>query len=198
MFALIVRRVMASGPVTLVVRLSTSSCSTINVPRVDAYLRRDGGLVGTVEMLHCTLGSHVLAHEEVAVIETDKVAIAVRSPRTGIISGVLCTVGDEVTEGQPMYVLGDETAAADEPGDAGREWMRAHQQREAEREEREEAEREAAMAAYRQRRQRHRDDQRARRHSRFRPSAPVNGARRSPTVPRHFRNATSWRACHVF
>ena len=89
---------------------------TVRVPEVDAYLKQQGpgeSAVGTLEELLCEVGSRFHCDEEVAVIETDKVAFAVIARHAGIITKVVAKIGDEVKVGQVIY----ETIA--QPKDVG-------------------------------------------------------------------------------
>ena len=43
----------------------------------------------------------------IAVVETDKVTLDIRASKSGVISGILVEVGDEVKEMQPLYELED-------------------------------------------------------------------------------------------
>lgn len=76
-------------------------------PRGD--LHTDGQL-GTLEELLCGVGAHVREDETVAVIETDKVSVEVKSPAAGVIVAVLATCGETVDERQPLYTLREEAA----------------------------------------------------------------------------------------
>ena len=70
-------------------RLLSTSSSQIRAPHVDKYLLRDGNVIGQLEALLCDVGSRVHEDEETAVIETDKVAISVRAPESGVVTAVL-------------------------------------------------------------------------------------------------------------
>ena len=58
-----------------------------------------------VEELLAEAGQTVDENEVVAVIETDKVSLDVRASRSGVVSAVLVSVGDEVKEKQPLFTL---------------------------------------------------------------------------------------------
>jgi DnaJ family protein B protein 12 len=104
------------------------------------------GLLGTLEELLCDVGARVREDETVAIIETDKVSVDVKSPATGVIVAVLATCGEAVDERQPLYILREEAAVgsgaegteSSEHTEA-REWARRraerldHQQEEQER-----------------------------------------------------------------
>ena len=83
-------------------------------PHVDKYLLRDGNVIGQLEALLCDVGSRVHEDEETAVIETDKVAISVRAPESGVVTAVLKGVGDWVAVGDPVYAFAPEAAAVGE------------------------------------------------------------------------------------
>ena len=85
---------------------------TINSPRWGLPLA-DGAL-GTVSELFCEVGSRVHRDEVVAVIETDKIAVDIRSQKAGRVTRVLVERDAEVVQVQPLYELKDLTA--DEQG----------------------------------------------------------------------------------
>eukprot|EP00316_Scyphosphaera_apsteinii_P009103 CAMPEP_0119309670 /NCGR_PEP_ID=MMETSP1333-20130426/15917_1 /TAXON_ID=418940 /ORGANISM="Scyphosphaera apsteinii, Strain RCC1455" /LENGTH=252 /DNA_ID=CAMNT_0007313675 /DNA_START=42 /DNA_END=800 /DNA_ORIENTATION=+ len=125
---------------------------TINVPRVDQYLKR-GDVVGTVCELLCDAGARFHVDEEVAIVETDKVAVSVRAvdfPQGGLVTHVLCAVGDEVLEGQPIYAVSLQADANlhDITDSIGRQWVHERKQRVAERHREEDAEARAAIEAW--------------------------------------------------
>ena len=93
---------------------STLPPSQIRAPHVDKYLLRDGNVIGQLEALLCDVGSRVHEDEETAVIETDKVAISVRAPESGVVTAVLKGVGDWVAVGDPVYAFAPEAAAVGE------------------------------------------------------------------------------------
>ena len=95
-------------------RLSSTPSSQIKAPHVDKYLLRDGNVIGQLEALLCDVGSRVHEDEETAVIETDKVAISVRAPESGVVTAVLKGVGDWVAVGDPVYAFAPEAAAVGE------------------------------------------------------------------------------------
>ena len=95
-------------------RLCSTSSSQIKAPHVDKYLLRDGNVIGQLEALLCDVGSRVHEDEETAVIETDKVAISVRAPESGVVTAVLKGVGDWVAVGDPVYAFAPEAAAVGE------------------------------------------------------------------------------------
>jgi pyruvate/2-oxoglutarate dehydrogenase complex dihydrolipoamide acyltransferase (E2) component len=108
---------------------------TIDAPRVDFYLKQHGGgteLVGTLEQLLCGVGARFYVDEEVAVIETDKVALSVHARQGGIVTRVLVKVGEEVKEGQPIY---EAVRSVDKPDKTDYEeakdrwWLREHKRR---------------------------------------------------------------------
>ena len=137
---------------------------TLDVPPVNHYLKRDGGEVGTLSEVFCEIGSRVYEDEEIAVVETDKVALSVRASRGGLVAAVLCVEGEVVSEGQPLYALLGADHALAGAGDAqcGRLWAHERERR------REAAAREAdaaselAMAAWRRKRELERESARAR------------------------------------
>ena len=67
----------------------------IVVPRVDPYVKR-ADVVGTMSEVLCAVGSRFFMDEEIAVIETDKVALSVHAPRDGVVAAVLVAEGDDV------------------------------------------------------------------------------------------------------
>mmetsp|Transcript_35287 Transcript_35287/g.69222 ORF Transcript_35287/g.69222 Transcript_35287/m.69222 type:complete len:234 (-) Transcript_35287:9-710(-) len=135
------------------------------VPKVDPYLKLHGGgngLVGTLEQLHCVVGSKFMADEEVATIETDKVSIAVFARQAGVVTKVLTQVGDPVAEDQTIYeALSCDVNVGE---DAGRHWQEKYlQQRRQQQEAGAEESRRVALAWLRKR---HSDQRRRSAHNR--------------------------------
>eukprot|EP00930_Biecheleria_cincta_P019718 TRINITY_DN14982_c0_g2_i1.p1 TRINITY_DN14982_c0_g2~~TRINITY_DN14982_c0_g2_i1.p1 ORF type:complete len:272 (-),score=39.44 TRINITY_DN14982_c0_g2_i1:126-941(-) len=120
---------------------------TIDVPTVDPYLKRQpGNVVGELSDILCEVGSHVYVNEEVAVIETDKVAVTVHAQREGIICAILANLGDEVRENQPIYAAHD---ASLKLGYTSRRWAREYSYRKARKEKEEQVERERVLRLWR-------------------------------------------------
>lgn len=97
-------------------------CST----RIDAepklYVPKWGlpvaqGVFGTVTEVLCEVGSRVFEDETVLVVETDKLAFDVKASRSGVVSDILVSVGDEVVEHQPIYALLQRHAEPPQPLD---------------------------------------------------------------------------------
>lgn len=134
---------------------------TINVPTVDGYLKRPpDNVVGELLEIACEIGSHVYVDEEVAVIETDKVAVTVHAKREGIISAILAKVGDEVREHQPIYEAHDVSMNT---GFMSRRWSRERARRRAIREQKEDKEREEILKMWMERRAKKRQEEDAKR-----------------------------------
>lgn len=130
-------------------RLAGPSSWTINVPTVDEYLKRPpDNMVGELQEVLCEVGSRVHVDEEVAVIETDKVAVSVYAQREGVISAILVMPGDEVKENQPLYVAHN---ASMDTGSLSRRWAREESRRKASKEKEEEVERDRILKMWRQR-----------------------------------------------
>jgi pyruvate/2-oxoglutarate dehydrogenase complex dihydrolipoamide acyltransferase (E2) component len=126
---------------------------TIDVPPVDVYLKRDGNVVGVLAELLCSVGSRCFLDEEVAVVETAKIAISIRARHAGIVTAVLASVGDEVSEGRPLYAVARsaEVGAGPEQLAAERRWIDEHVQRKAELEREQSAQHERILEAWRRR-----------------------------------------------
>ena len=62
----------------------------------------------TVEELVAEVGQRVEKNEVVAVVETDKVSLDIRASRGGVIEEALVSVGEEVKEQQPLFLLLEE------------------------------------------------------------------------------------------
>lgn len=120
---------------------------TIDVPTVDPYLKRQpDNVVGELSEILCEIGSHVYVNEEVAVIETDKVAVTVNAQREGVICSILAKLGDEVRENQPIYAAHD---ASVKLGYVSRRWAREYSYRKARKEKEEQEEREQVLRMWR-------------------------------------------------
>ena len=76
---------------------------TIKAPSWGLPLAND--VLGTVSQLLCEVGSRVQHEEVVAVVESDKVAVDIKAMRSGVISAILVSVGDDVKVRQPIYAL---------------------------------------------------------------------------------------------
>lgn len=83
--------------------LLSRGVTTLNAPTWGLPLPEN--ILGTVTELWCDKGSRVNAGEDVAVIETDKVAVDVKASHSGIVMEVLVNVGDEVKIRQPIYAI---------------------------------------------------------------------------------------------
>lgn len=130
---------------------------TIDVPTVDPYLKRQpGNVVGELQEILCEIGSHVYVNEEVAVIETDKVAVTVNAQREGVISAILAEIGDEVKECQPIYAVRD---ASIKLGYVARRWAREFSQRKARQEKDEEVERDRVLKMWRDRQEKQKQEE---------------------------------------
>mmetsp|Transcript_20144 Transcript_20144/g.61287 ORF Transcript_20144/g.61287 Transcript_20144/m.61287 type:complete len:314 (+) Transcript_20144:94-1035(+) len=82
--------------------------------------------LGTLEEV-LSVGAHVHEYETVAVIETDKVSVDVKSSATGIVVSVLASCGDMVNEKQPLYIVESRNFA--DSGEGCRQWARRREQR---------------------------------------------------------------------
>ena len=133
----------------------------IVVPRVDPYVKR-ADVVGTMSEVLCAVGSRFFMDEEIAVIETDKVALSVHAPRDGVVAAVLVAEGDDVAEGQTIYeAVAVETAAGARPADEPRrQWAAARARRQAEQAREDEAQWQQVHAAWQAKQ---REDQRQQR-----------------------------------
>lgn len=108
-----------SIPTRLMCAGTKCTVDTVDVPRVDAYLKRDGGaVVGEMAEILCRVGDRFMTDEEVAVIETDKVAVSVRAEWPGAVTKVLVSVGQEVGEGEPVYEVSRQREVQDSDGEA--------------------------------------------------------------------------------
>ena len=134
---------------------------TIVVPRVDPYVKR-ADVVGTMSEVMCAVGSRFFMDEELAIIETDKVALSVHAPRDGVVAAVLVAEGDDVAEGQTIYeAVAVETAASARPADEPRrQWAAARARRQAEQAREDEAQWQQVHAAWQAKQ---REDQRQQR-----------------------------------
>jgi pyruvate/2-oxoglutarate dehydrogenase complex dihydrolipoamide acyltransferase (E2) component len=133
---------------------SRDDCCTIDVPAVDVYLKRDGNIVGVLTELLCDVGSRFFMDEEVAVVETAKIAIGIRARHAGIVTAVLASVGDEVSEGRPIYAVARATTdlgVVPESLAAERRWADEHGRRKKEFEREQSVENERILEAWRQR-----------------------------------------------
>ena len=83
--------------------LLSRGVTTLNAPTWGLPLPEN--ILGTVTELWCDKGSRVNAGEDVAEIETDKVAVDVKASHSGIVMEVLVNVGDEVKIRQPIYAI---------------------------------------------------------------------------------------------
>ena len=84
-------------------------------------------MIGQLEALLCDVGSRVHEDEETAVIETDKVAISVRAPESGVVTAVLKGVGDWVAVGDHVYAFAPKrrpSASGSGPPSAHASWRR--------------------------------------------------------------------------
>ena len=63
------------------------------------------GILGVVAELHCSAGSHVLEDETMAVVDTDKMAVDVKAPHSGVVRAVTVAADEEVKSGQVMFVI---------------------------------------------------------------------------------------------
>ena len=93
------------------------------------------GAVGTVGELLCDVGAHVEMDEAIAVVESDKVTVDIRASRSGVVSAVLATAGEEVLEGQPLYRFEPLPEAAEGDWETSRRWAFEHERRRARQEE---------------------------------------------------------------
>ncbi len=66
---------------------------------------------GTVDTFEKAVGDYVNVDDVVAILETDKVSVDVRSPIAGVITSVNATPGDDVPVGMALFNI-DTTAAA--------------------------------------------------------------------------------------
>ncbi len=66
---------------------------------------------GSVINIMVAPGDQIAAEQPLLEVETDKVVVEVPADFPGIIEKVLLVVGDEVSEGQPMFVVQEETGA---------------------------------------------------------------------------------------
>jgi pyruvate/2-oxoglutarate dehydrogenase complex dihydrolipoamide acyltransferase (E2) component len=108
-------------------------------------------VLGHVSSMLCEPGSRVYVEEVVAIVDTDKVAIDVKSTRAGVVKELLVRVGDEVKVRQPLYLLEDTDAdVEDDSADddaAARRWAHAYERKVAE-------EREASARLWREHKRR--------------------------------------------
>ena len=63
------------------------------------------GVLGEVEDILIGVGDSVEEGSVVAVIETDKVSLDIKSSASGVVEEVLVEVGDKVKESQPLFAL---------------------------------------------------------------------------------------------
>lgn len=97
----------ASEAVTPSTPSSSGDAEVVNVPSMGDSISE-----GTIVHWSKSVGDHVAADDVVVVIETDKVSVDVRSPKSGVIQAVLAKVDDVVVIGAPLFKLLPGTAPA--------------------------------------------------------------------------------------
>jgi biotin carboxyl carrier protein len=85
--------------------LGSSAPVTLDTPFISDTIPLAEGILGNIDSLLKEVGDSVEEDEVVAVVETDKVSLDVRAGRAGVVTEVLVSVGEEVKETQPLYVL---------------------------------------------------------------------------------------------
>lgn len=79
---------------------------------IDVPIMGESITTGVISEWNFKIGDYVQVDDVVAMIETDKVNVEVRSPHGGILTEMFNAEGDEITVGQPMFAM--EKSAAPE------------------------------------------------------------------------------------
>lgn len=79
-----------------------ASSFTVNTPYLSDSVPLADGILGVIEEIRVAPGDVVREGTVVAVVDTHKAALEVRSPAAGTISRILVNVGDEIQEKKPI------------------------------------------------------------------------------------------------
>lgn len=94
---------------------SSSSGEVINVPEMGESITE-----GTLASWEKSVGEHVETDDVVAQLETDKITVDVRSPRSGVLAEILAEEGETKAVGDPLFRIEDgEGFTKDEGGEKG-------------------------------------------------------------------------------
>ncbi|TYZ58664.1 hypothetical protein PybrP1_003810 [[Pythium] brassicae (nom. inval.)] len=89
-----------AAPVAAAASAPAGEAEIVNVPSMGDSISE-----GTIVHWSKSAGDHVAADDVVVVIETDKVSVDVRAPKSGVIQSVLAKVDDVVAIGAPLFKL---------------------------------------------------------------------------------------------
>lgn len=79
-----------------------ASSFTVDTPYLSDSVPLADGILGVIEEIRVGPGDAVREGTVVAVVDTHKAALEVRSPAAGTIARILVSVGDEIQERKPV------------------------------------------------------------------------------------------------